>query len=257
MILTRKSRVVSASGTDPVRPEVWSTRTCGPLGSSSIRGAGVTVARNRFARRSVAGLLAAAVLAALAGCDARESGNGVYTEQTIPAASFAGVRLEDGIDAVIAVSSTATQTVTLTGDQNILQLIRTSVDPETIASTTVPVLHVWATRSFNPVIPPRVVITRPSLVLARGSGVLDIQITGTAGWTAPGPLYVELDRASLSARDYAVDGVVVDLDDGAAAVLHSNGPVTGTVSATSHLDNSNGTGACAVATSGSGNVVCN
>jgi hypothetical protein len=201
--------------------------------------------------------VAAAGLLGLAGCDLRESGNGVYYEQMIHVADFAGVRMQDGIDAVISVTSTATQTVALTGDENIVkENLRTSIEPETVGSATIPVLHVWSSRSFTPVIPPRVLITRPTLVVAGGTGNLDIHVTGTPGRTAPGPLYVALDGASLTAGDYAVDGAVVDLDLGARAVLHANGPVSGRVSADSHLDNSSGTGPCSVETAGSGSVVC-
>ena len=259
MTLTWKSRVVSASGRDPARPEVRPAHTCATLGTSSDRGAAATVTPHRFAGRPVGVLLgvAAAGLLGLAGCDLRESGNGVYHEQIIHVGDFAGVRMQDGIDAVISVTSTATQTVALTGDENIVkENLRTSIEPETVGSATVPVLHVWSSGSFTPVIPPRVLITRSTLVVVRGTGSLDIHVTGTPGRTAPGPLHVALDGASLTAGDYAVDGAVVELDRAARAVLHADGPVTGGVSADSHLDNSRGTGPCSVETSGSGSVVC-
>jgi hypothetical protein len=216
------------------------------------------VARNGFAGRSVALLLAVAALLGSAACDYRQSGNGVYAEKIIRVADFTGIRTEDGIDAVIGVSSTATQTVTLTGDENVVdELIRTSVEAETIGSATISVLHVWSSRSFTPVIPARIVITRPSLVLAAGSDGVDLQLAGTPGWTAPGPLHVALDGASLFAGDYAVDGAVVALARGSNAVLRSSGPVMGSVSVDSRLDNSGGTGSCAgVVTSGAGNVTC-
>lgn len=259
MTLTWKSRVVSASSGDAVGAEVSRARTCGPLGTSSNRGADATVRRRGRAGRPVAGLLAAVALVGAAGCDYRESGNGKYYEAPIHPADFAGVRTEDGIDAVITISSTATQTVILTGDENIVKdNLRWSVDPEQVGSTSIQILHVWASPRFDPVIPARVVVTRPSLALVGGEGGVDLQISGTPGWTAPGPLHVELDGATLTASDYAVDGAVVELERGSLAVLHSDGPVGGTVAADSQLDNRRGSGSCAaVATSGSGNVRCN
>lgn len=259
MSLTSKSRVVSAAGTGPLRPEVRRARTPGTLGAPSNRGADATVARNRRAWRPAAALLAVALLAGAAGCDYRESGNGKYHEERIHPAEFTGVWTEDGIDAVITITSTATQAVTLTGDENIVnENFEWAVTQQTVGETSVPVLHVWASRSFTPVIPARVVITRPSLLLARGSDGVDLQITGTPGWTAPGPLHAALHGATLSAGDYAVDGAVVDLDLGSTAVLRAEGPVVGAVSADSHLDNTRGVGSCAgVVTSGAGNVRCN
>jgi hypothetical protein len=128
------------------------------------------VARLGVAGRSVAALVALAALAGLAGCDPRQTGNGVYAEKAVHVGPFTGIRMEDGIDAVVTVSSTATQTVTVTGDQNLVnENIRTSLDVEGSGSTAVAVLHVWASPSFTPVIPPWVFIVRPSLALVRGS----------------------------------------------------------------------------------------
>jgi hypothetical protein len=255
MTLTSKSRVVPGPVADPAAPEVRPARTSAALGTSSIRGAAAPVARNAFAGRSLALLVA---LFVLGGCDLRQSGNGAYGEKTVHVGDFTGVRMQDGVGAVITVGPGLTQSVTVTGDENIVENnIRTSVDVEGVGSAAVSVLHVWASPSFVPVIPPRVVISRPSLSLARGSDGVVIEVTRPAGSTAVGgPLVVLLDGATVSARGYPTAGAVVDLDGGSTALLHSDGPVTGTVSADSRLDNTSGVGPCLVPTMAAGNVIC-
>lgn len=259
MPLTWKSHVLSGRPAEAAGPEVVRVRTSAALGTPTIPGAGATVARKRFAGRPLAALALLAAAAALAGCDPERVGNGVYAEKTVHVAPFTGVRVEDGIDAVITVSSTATQSVILTGDENIVdENLETRVELEGVGSTAVSVLHVWASPSFTPVIPPRVVIRRPSLVYVRGSDGVSIEVkTPTGADEGAGPLAVVLEGATLIARSYPISGAVVDLEDRATARLHSDGPVVGTVSADSHLDNTYGSGSCAgVVTSGAGNVVC-
>jgi hypothetical protein len=235
-------------------------RTCAALGSSRIRGADATIARDRCAGRSAAALAVLAAVAALAGCDPRQTGNGVYAEKTVHVAPFTGIHVQDGIDAVVTVSSTATQSVVVTGDQNIVEEnIQTRVDAEGVGSAAIAVLHVWASPSFTPVIPPRVVIRRPTLAAVRGGDGVVIEVTTPTGANdGASPRREVLDGATLSARQYPTAGAVVDLEGRSTAQLHSDGPVTGTVSAGSHLDNTHGAGGCGgVATGGTGNVVCN
>lgn len=260
---TDESRAVSGPFGLLPPPEVRVPRTCATLRTSRGRGAAVTVARGRVAGRSAAVLLGLAVsaagAAALAGCDPRQTGNGVYAEKAIRVAEFAGVRAEDGIGAVITVAPGLAQTVIVTGDENVIERnIRTSVDVEGAGTAAVAVLHVWASPSFTPVIPPRVVITRPSLTLVRGGDGVFIEVKRPAGAAdVGGPLTVDLDGATLSAREYPVSGAVVALEAGATARLRSEGPVTGTVAGDSHLDNTAGAGPCLVSTTAGGSVACN
>lgn len=82
--------------------------------------------------------------------------------------------------------------------------------------------------------------------------------TPTGANEGAGPLAVVLDGATLTARQYPTAGALVDLDGRSTAQLHADGPVAGTVSADSHLDNTSGSGHCtAVVSGGTGNVVCN
>lgn len=258
MTSTRKSRVVSCGDGGPGDREVRSPPTPGGPRHPGNRGAAVTVRRNRFAGGSLAALLALVLsLAGAAGCDLRETGNGVYAERPLHVADFEGVRVQDGIDAVITVAP-GPQTVTLTGDENLLDYnIKAAVEPEAVGSATASVLHVWASPSIVPVIPPRVVVSRPALSVARASAGSAIELSSPPGAaTAPGPLAVGLDAGTLTARDYPVDGAAVDLAAGSTAILHSDGPVTGRVSADSHLDNTAGLGPCVVTTTAGADVRC-
>lgn len=258
MTSTRKSPVVSAGRAGRRSAEVRPARTSRLRAPRGNRGAGVTVARNRFAGRSLAALLAVA-LAGVAGCDLRETGNGVYAERTLHVADFDGVRVQDGIDAVITVAPGLAQTVTLTGDENIVENdLHASVEPEGVGSAVVQVLHVWASPSFVPVIPPRVVVGRPSLAAACAAGGSAVTLARPSGSTVVGgPLVTELSGATLDARDYPVSGALVDLDAGSTALLHSDGQVTGSVSGDSTLDNTFGAGPCLVTTTAGAKVLCN
>lgn len=259
MSLTLNSRVVSAPGGDVCRPEVRPALTCPRLGSPSNRGAGARVSRKAFAGRSLALLVWLGACVALAGCDARESGNGIYAERRISVAGFTALDVKDGVGAVVTLAPGLAQSVTLTGDENIVENnLQWRVDVEGVGTAAVSVLRVWASPSFVPVIPARVVINRPTLARVRGSDGVVIQVARPAGSTAVGgPLAVELQEATLSAREYPVSSAAVDLRDGATALLHSEGPVTGTVSADSRLDNTYGGGPCLVTTTAAGSVTCN
>lgn len=258
MSLTPKTRVVPGGPACPVQPEVRGGRTPPALGSSRIPGAIATVSPGRGAGRSVAALAALAAAAALAGCDPERVGNGAYAEKTVTVAPFTGIRVEDGIQAVITVSSTAAQSVTLAGDQNIVEEnLQAEVESELVGSERISVLHVWASPSFTPVISPRVVVRLPRIDSVHGSDGVPIEVTAADGEGRAGPLAVVLEGATLRARQYPVSAATVRLEGRSTAQLHCDGPVTGTVSGGSHLDNSYGAGSCAgVVTSGAGTVVC-
>jgi hypothetical protein len=256
MDLTQKSRLLSGPAARGGRPEVRPHPTAAALGSSRIRGAAAPARRKPFAGPALAALVAVVGLTA---CDPRLQGNGVYAEKTVDLAAFTGVRTEDGVGAVITVEPGLSQAVKVIGDENLVQShIRTSLEVEGVGSAALTVLHVWVDPAdFQPVIPPKVVVSRPTFSLARGRDGVSIELKRPAGSTAVGgPLVVGLEGASLNARQYPTGGAAVVLSGGSTALLHSDGPVTGSVSADSHLDNTAGLGPCFVPTTAAGNVVC-
>jgi hypothetical protein len=196
------------------------------------------------------------VLAAVGGCDLRPTGNGVYAEKAVePGGVFVGVRVQDGIGAVITVGPA--QKVTLTGDQNIVEnSLKVRLEAEVVGSTAVSVLHVFASPTYAPVLPPKAVISVPTLAVVRGDDAV-VQLARASGATEPGgPLLVDLDEATLLAAGYPVASAAVDLREGSFAQLAAGGPVTGTVGAGSRLDNSAGAGPCLVTTTAGATVIC-
>jgi hypothetical protein len=259
MSQTQKSHVLSGLGAGSSGREVRSGRTPATLGNSRVRGAGATVWRKVFAGRSLAALVA---LATLAACDPLLQGNGVYAERPVRVGSFIGLWASNGVGAAVTVAGGAEQSVTITGDENLVaDHIRWElVDPEPqgITSAAGKVLHVYVSPAdFVPVIPPRVVITRPDLAFVRGDDGASLEVKRAIGSTATaGPLAAALDGASLDARAYPTSGAVVVLTAGSRAQLHSDGPVTGSVSADSRLDNTLGAGHCLVTPAGPESVTC-
>lgn len=240
-----------------VSPDVRAARTSCTRGTPADRGAGARVVRSGHAGRPAAALLAAAALAGLGACDFRPTGNGVYAEKTVdPNGAFVGVRVQDGVGAVITVGPA--QKVTLTGDQNIVEnSLKVRLEAEVVGSTAVSVLHVFASPTYAPVLPPKAVISVPALAVVRGDDAV-VQLARASGATELcGPLLVDLDEATLLAAGYPVASAAVDLREGSVAQLASAGPVTGTVGAGSRLDNSAGAGPCLVTTTTGATVVCN
>jgi hypothetical protein len=216
------------------------------------RGVGVTVSRTRRTG------LVASVLALLAGCDVRVEGNGVYVEETRSLPAFAGVRMEDGVAAAVTVEAGLSQSVKVIGDENLVRdHVKTSVDPDALGTG---VLHVWVSLSaYEARIPPTVIVALPAFAVARAKDASSIALRRPAGSTAVGgALQVVLeDRALLDATEYPTAGAAVALAGRSSAKLHSEGPVTGTVSDESRLDNLRGTGPCLVTTTSPGaSVAC-
>lgn len=250
---SRKSSVVSRSGEGFAAAEVRVAPTVPAPGIRGRRDSGATVAGRRPARAGRT-LAALAIVAALGACDADLQGNGVYLEEPRTVGAFDALRVEDGIAAYVTVGPA--QTVKVIGDSNAVQYIDTSVDPFAVGSAT-SVLHVSSSRALSPIVPPMVVVTVPSLRWAGGQQGSPLQLKRPAGSTAVAPpLAVVLDAASLDATAFPTAGALVALTAGSTARLHSDGPVTGSVTGGSHLDNLLGTGPCDVTTTAGSTVAC-
>lgn len=208
---------------------------------------------------------AIAALIALAGCDPYVRGDGRYHEEARTLPPFAGVRVEDRLS--VFVTAGREQGVTVSGDAN---LVRDSIetrllaDPVMVGTQSVPVLRVYVDlEEYAPTIPPRVVITVPTFayvdasdhsrveVRAAPASTFRVRAEGESVVTLFGPpgadeLELDLDSAALDADTYPVSLASVELTGNATAELSCAGPVTGTASGTSVVDNRLGAGDCGV-----------
>lgn len=220
------------------------------------------------------GLALALAAGALAACEPFLQGNGVYREERRPdVGPFTGVHVESGIDAAVT-AGVADRSVTVSGDDNVVPYIETEVRTD----SGLQVLHVWVSKAFVGTIPPRAVIEVPSLEYAfatqssRVSGkslaassfeVVADQSSTVVLEGAAVPAGESLDvrlatGAVLSATAYAVSGgAEVQLSGGSVARIRSDGPVSGTVTGGSVLENLQGTGSCAgVTADGNSTLSC-
>jgi hypothetical protein len=207
----------------------------------------------------------AAVLA-LAGCDPYVRGDGRYYEETRTIhEAFAGVRVEDRLSVFVTAGSA--QTVKVSGDANLVRdSIKTKllVDPVTVGTQSIRVLRVYVDLDdYAPTIPPRIVITVPSFsyvnaddaskveVRAAEASTFRVDAAGASVVTLVGPagadaLEIDLENADLEADTYPVALASVELTGNATAHLSCAGPVTGTASGTSVVDDRLGAGDCDV-----------
>ena len=245
--------------------------TSSALTFPSIRGA-LATPLPRSARRLA--LRAAICLAALAGCEPYVQGNGVYFQEQRPdPGPFTGVHVESGVEVGVEAGAAARRVV-VSGDSNVVPYIETEVRTDAGRQ----VLHVRISRAFAGTIPPRAAIEVPVLeyafatdhskIGARKLAAASFQVSAEGGSSvsleglaAPAGASIDVQlatRAHLDASGYVVSsGASVELTGASIAKLHSDGPVSGTVSGGSELDNLQGTGGCsAVVADGSSTVRC-
>lgn len=247
MTPTWESRVVSRIAAGRPRVRVRRAPTTATLGGPADRGARATVAARRHSVAVAAAL--ALAFAHLAGCEPELKGSGVLAEETPPVAgSFEGLRVEDRFAAFVTVGSGEAQTVRVLGDSNVVPGIEASLETVTVGSTAVTVLHVWRSGDVTPVIRPSVVVTVPALryVEARGDASVQLRRPAASAEVCPALAAVlqDADLDATAGSDYVTDGAAVTLGGRSEARLHSDGPVRGSVSAQSTLENA-GTGSCA------------
>ncbi len=276
MRFSSKTGVIPSGGGACAPAGVGETRTVSALGTSSDRGDRATALPR--STRGACGLLAAAALALVAGCNPEVRGNGVYLEQQRDTGDFQGLDIKDGVAAYITAGQALS--VKVIGDANVVPNIATEVfsDPEQVGTGTIRVLHIVPSIAFDPTIPPAVIITVPALSYVRAEGASPVQVKRAAAdlftVRAMGSAQVTLVGAAgrsgdlldavlskqtlLDATQYPTAGAYVELYDKATAKLHSNGPVTGFASGDSRLDNLLGTGDCtSVKVEGTATRICN
>jgi putative autotransporter adhesin-like protein len=241
------------------------------LGFPRARGPGATPVP-RSGRRLALAL--AVVSCSLVACEPYVQGNGVYREEQRPdPGPFTGIRVQNGIAATVTAGAAA-RSVTVSGDANVVAYIETEVRTDSGRQ----VLHVWMSTAFIGTIPPRAVIEVPSLEYASATDASRIAAKGVAaaafeavadegaslvlqGAALPAGESIDVRLSSgavLDASAYGVSGgAAVQLSDGSSAKLDCDGPVTGTVTGGSQLDNLAGAGSCSgVSADGSSKLSC-
>jgi hypothetical protein len=211
-------------------------------------------------------------LGVLPGCDPWVVGNGVYREEVRPVAEFSAVSVNDGLEVRVA-SGSAQRTLSVSGDENVIEHVKTRVidqggTPTLVVETDV--AHFMATLPLLVSASAQDVV---SVAAARGShlevsGAAGAEFTVTAGSGAAvtlagagGERLVltleggEGGGASLDARSYIVNEAVAELSGGSFAQLHVDQQVTGNAREGSTLVNV-GEGACQVTASSGASVVC-
>ncbi|BDG03339.1 GIN domain-containing protein [Anaeromyxobacter oryzae] len=219
-------------------------------------------------------IVAALALLATAGCNPVVQGNGVFHEETRSVPAFLGVSAEDGI--LVTVTAGGAQRVTVSGDENVVQHVETTVHTDVALGIQVLEAKVTFVDSYTSVHPLRLTVTVPELQLVRvqdptrveaknvaaerfrveaGDGG-DVVLAGAGTGAAP-VLEVVLSGvqhgAHLDAREYAVATSDVTLTGSSRAELQASLAVTGTAVPGSRVENS-GTGTCRV-TDGAGDPV--
>ena len=231
-----------------------------------------TPARLRWPLRRALALLPALVV--LLACDPYVKGNGVLREETRQVGAFEGLRVEDGIQADVT-AGIETQRVAVSGDENLLEHVQTSVRTDAAHGQ---VLEVRTTlSSFDSTHPIRVVVSVPVLRFLAATDACYATIAGAAAETMSidaadgadvrlaGPGGVQLSArltggqrggAHLDARDYDVEDATVELSGGARAELHVDERVSGTVSGAGSALENLGAGACEVVATDGATVSC-
>jgi hypothetical protein len=210
---------------------------------------------DRLLRLSLASSLA------LAACHSQVSGSGVLGEEVRTVAPFDAVDISLGIEATVTASAAA-QSVILSGDENLLQYVLTTVEAGVLTTG----LH--GTSGIESIHPLRIVAEAKALhaVRAREAAMVDVK---NAGNPSPGfvfnveatgagqvqlqgaggdRLLVNLSNGSgLDAWAYPVNGATVTVGGGSTLRIHSTGDVEGSVSGASRLEITGG-GTCAALT---------
>jgi hypothetical protein len=143
------------------------------VGASPERAAAATPFPGAWLRRN-----AVALTLALAACNAGVEGNGVFREETRDESGFEGIAVDDGMTAIVTAGE-GSYRVSVSGDENVVQWIQTSVvtDPSGIRVLSVSV----GDRDYTSKHPLRAVVSLPALTLIRARGASSVEASGVAG----------------------------------------------------------------------------
>jgi hypothetical protein len=248
-------------------PRLPATAEAGRAGSRPRRRRAATPAPDALA------LVALLAVVVLAGCEPFVQGNGVLHEETRDVATFEGVSTDDGIKVEITAGA-AQQVVKVSGDENVLQHIETTVRND--AARGFAVLDVKSSVQFDSTNPVMAVISVPTVryvaathactVTAKqvATPAFEVDASENAYVTLSGAggasLSVQLQGgqrggAHLDARGYPVDTASVTLAGGSTASLAARVSVSGSADGGSSVENT-GAATCNVAATGGSAVSC-
>ena len=185
--------------------------------------------------------------------------------------AFVGLRIEDGVSAHVTAGEP--QGVRVIGDANVIQYIVTLTEPQAVGTTTIPVLRVRVTEGYSRDDPALRDHHHPGALLREDAGRVARRGEEGVGAVLPGRgLRRErrharrAGRGATSTRGSRTAGSTPagtrwrapgsSSRGNSRADLASSGPVTGTASGTSVVDNLLGTGPCFVTTTGSAKTIC-
>jgi len=220
------------------------------------------------AQRGALAILTFTVLASSPGCERWVVGDGVFAESARNVATFTGLRVENGIEVNVA-SGAGSQAVRVSGDENVLQYVKTTVVDDPLGPTLSVKTTVHHVESTHPLLV-TVDVQAFDHVEADDGARVSVE-NATAGtftvWANEGAS-VELagsggahldatvsGSARLDARSWVAGDARVALVDGGEALLHVDGDVTGTVGSRAMLEN-DGEGPCQVTSSSDATIDC-
>jgi hypothetical protein len=187
-------------------------------------------------------LLIALALAPVTGCESYVHGNGVFGEDTRSVPAFDGVSIGLGIVATVRAGATE-RSVTLSGDQNVLQYIDTEVSDGVLKTS------LSGIDGFDSVHQVQLVIATPELVSVKAWGDSNVNATsiGAASFTAVASegsvVTLAADAAvattltltasgtsTITSVDYEAQDATVTLSGGSHADVFVTGTVGGSLS---------------------------
>jgi hypothetical protein len=155
-------------------------------------------------------LLIALTLGPVTGCESYVHGNGVFGEDTRTVPAFDGVSIGLGIVATVRAGATD-RSVTLSGDENILQYIETEVSDGVLKTS------LSGIDGFDSVHQVQLVIAAPELVLVKAWGDSNVTVTS-------------IDAASFTVVASEGSDVTLASDSVVATTLTLSGSGTSTIS---------------------------
>ena len=199
----------------------------------------MTTRRAQHLHHLTSSCLALAGALALAACDSKVEGNGVFAERTVPVAAFDQVEVGDRIQATVLAGHDHLEAV-ISGDENVVEYVELTVVGGKLVSS----LGIGVDSHVHPL---RLRLSTPRLSGAVAFGQAQVAVTGAAAstFTASARSQGQVGLAGtggealvaqvsggafLYATGYPVTRAEVVATDGATVLLHSSGPVTGQVS---------------------------
>ena len=203
--------------------------------------------RTRVASPTLLALLLATM--PMAACDdgllvVGDEGSRNLVTETREVGSFTSIELSGAVKLDLVVDAAATQSVTVTYDDNIIDRLVTEVRGDTL------VLELTGTVNLTGSADRRVAVTMNELLALDMSGATTVDATGTA-------ISYRLDASGASTaslRDLVATDIEIDVSGASTVQLYATGIVSGSLSGASNLDVWGQPGSVLVDSSGASSV---